>query len=127
MFENRPEPVLTGFGPVQVNFGKFWTGYGSSSPQKGKKKPDRTRPLNTSASSLDSYKTAINEPLGSPVNPIIIPDNGDDICTHCYQTDHLREDCLTPIQLNKFCEACEWRGTPQEDCRHIEMAPGWLK
>jgi hypothetical protein len=39
MFENRPEPVLTGFGPVQVNFGKFWTG----SPQKGKKTgPDRT-------------------------------------------------------------------------------------
>jgi hypothetical protein len=43
MFENRPEPVLTGFGPVRVNFGKFWTGYGSGSPQKGKKTgPDRT-------------------------------------------------------------------------------------
>jgi hypothetical protein len=43
MFENRPEPVLTGFGPVQGKFGKFWTGYGSGSPQKGKKTgPDRT-------------------------------------------------------------------------------------
>jgi hypothetical protein len=84
-------------------------------------------PPATSASSIDSYKTAIDEPLGSPGNPIIIPDDGDDICTRCYQTDHLRDDCLTPIPLNEFCEACEWRGTPQEECRHTEIAPGWVK
>jgi hypothetical protein len=87
---------------------------------------DALAPQQSTTVSPNSFHTAIEQPLGSRANPIIVEES-DDACSRCHYHGHDRPNCTTSLRTFTHCTLCDWAGQTRSECNHYDTILEWVK